>query len=465
MIYRVDPTWWRRSHARGETVVAGTPVRIFRLTAGASHLLDRLESGRDVDSTTSSLQDRLMDAGAIHPIPDDDAGGLPTLDEVTVVIPAHVRDASTVRDLVASLPDVAGIIVVDDASPDPLDEIPRARVVRNDSALGPAAARNIALRDVRTEFVLFVDHDITCATLAESPVGWPALLFHMRDPRTAIVAPRVMSRPGTTVRERYDADDSPLDMGPLPARVAPGSRLSYVPSAALLVRLQSFRRLGGFDESLRYGEDVDLVWRAHEAGMICRYEPSAIVMHDPRPNWSSLLRQRFHYGTAAARLEVRHPGTTRPVRMNTWSAVVVSLALSGHLVVAAGVAASTVARLAQRLRNVPDRWLVAWRIAGRGHLFAFRTTFEAACRTWWPVTLAACAVSTRLRRLFGVYVVARAIAAQLRRGDDGRLRSGRSLDPARWTVAKIGDDIAYGTGVWVGAMTTRKSDCLRPRFD
>ncbi|MFM8856801.1 MAG: glycosyltransferase [Actinomycetota bacterium] len=485
MIYRIDPTWWRHTHPRGETVVAGTPVRIFRLTPSASTFLDQLEAGDDVDATTGSLQVRLVEAGAIHPIPDVGMSSPPTLDDVTVVIPAHVHDVNVVRNLVASLPNVADIVVVDDASPEPLDGIARARIVRNDVALGPAAARNTALREVRTEFVLFVDHDITCpadmeasncaasncatsnsrTSTSETRTFWHSLLFHMRDPRTAIVAPRVMSKPGTTSLERYEVENSPLDMGSQPARVAPGSRLSYVPSAALLVRMQSLRDLGGFDQTLRYGEDVDLIWRAHEAGLTCRYEPSVVLFHDPRSNWSSLLRQRFHYGTAAAHLEERHPGATRPVRMNTWSAVAVSLAFSGHPVVAAGVAASTVARLARRLHDVPDRWVLAWRIAGRGHLFAVRTTLEAASRTWWPITVSACAVSKRLRRIFALYVLIRSIEPMVPRRARGSQQRVRSLDPVRSAVAKIGDDVAYGAGVWAGAMSTRKSDCLRPRFD
>ena len=485
MMYRIDPTWWRHSHALGETVIAGSPVRIFRFSPSAATFLDQLEAGGDVDSTTSSLQVRLVEAGAIHPIPDDDMSGPATLEDVTVVIPAHVHDVNTVRNLVASLPMVADIVVVDDASPNPLEAIPRARIVRNDIALGPAAARNIALKEVRTEFVLFLDHDITCptgtgASISETRTSetltsqfvtsqfvssWNSLLFHMRDCRTAIVAPRVLSRPGPTSLERFEVDNSPLDMGPHPARVAPGSRLTYVPTAALLIRMQSLRDLDGFDETLRYGEDVDFVWRAHAKGLICRYEPTVVVFHEPRPKWSSLLRQRFHYGTAAASLEARHPGVTRPIRMNTWSAVVLSLAISGHPIVATGIAASTVARLAQRLHDVPDRWLLAWRIAGRGHLFAARMTLEAACRTWWPITLVSCAVSRRFRRLIGIYVLARSLDASLHRSDDGSRPDSEALDIVRSTFAKFGDDIAYGTGVWAGAMSNRKSDCLRPRFD
>ena len=53
------------------------------------------------------------------------------------------------------------------------------------------------------------------------------------------------------------------------------TRVAYVPTAALLVRRAA---LGdGFDESLRNGEDVDLVWRLIEAGWRVRYEPAVQV--------------------------------------------------------------------------------------------------------------------------------------------------------------------------------------------
>lgn len=471
MIYRTDPTWWRNSHPRGETVVAGSPVRIFRLTRSASSFLDDLESGRDVDATTSSLQTRLVEAGAIHPMPQGDMPGSPTLADVTVVIPAHVHDVCSLHNLVTSLPDVADIVVIDDGSPTPLDDIPRARFIRNDTALGPGAARNVALREVRTDFVLFLDHDISIAPEGRFKDFWTPLLLHMCDSRVAIVAPRVRSKPGRSVLERYELENSPLDMGPHAALVAPGSRLTYVPSAALLVRMESLRGLHGFDETLRYGEDVDLVWRAHSEGLICRYEPIIELFHDPRPNWSALFKQRFHYGTAAADLEARHPGATRPLRSNRWSAVVVAVALSGHLIIASGIAVSSVVRLAERLRDLPDRWLLAWRLAGRGHVFAGRMTFEAASRTWWPITLMTCIVSKRLRYLMLIHVLVRSLVPT-ERSRLGRSRSGRShgkrlepLDPARSTLVKIGDDIAYGTGVWAGAIANKSFDCLTPRFD
>ena len=72
----------------------------------------------------------------------------------------------------------------------------------------------------------------------------------------------------------YERSNSPLDLGPEPARIRAGTRVSYVPAAAIVCRVDALREIGGFDESLRFGEDVDLVWRLDEAGWRCRYEPA-----------------------------------------------------------------------------------------------------------------------------------------------------------------------------------------------
>ena len=72
---------------------------------------------------------------------------------------------------------------------------------------------------------------------------------------------------------------SPLDMGDRPAEVQPGRRVSYVPSAALLVRRSALPE-DPFDPALRYGEDVDLIWRLIDAGWRVRYEPGVVVHHE-----------------------------------------------------------------------------------------------------------------------------------------------------------------------------------------
>lgn len=463
MRYGVDPSWWRHSRPDGEIVTAGSPVRIFRFTKSAASFLDDIESGRDLESSTLGLQRRLVEAGAIHPMNDGSRSN--GLNDITVVIPAHVDDTTTLDRLIANLPDVADIIVIDDGSSPALGTLSRARIVRHESARGPAAARNRALDLVETPFVLFLDHDIDLPVAARSAEYWQPLLFHMGDPHTALVAPRVSSLSGASALERYEVEHSPLDMGSSPARVTPGSRVSYVPSAALLLRTESLRALGGFDAGLRYGEDVDLVWRAHEAGLVCRYEPAVVVFHHPRSTWWALVEQRFRYGTAAALLEQRHPGATRPVRCNRWSAATVATAALGHPVIACAIAATTIARLAERLRTMPNRWLLALRLAGLGHLHAWRNVLESAVRAWWPITVVLCSASRRSRSIIASYLMLRTLVPLVHSRANGTRTPERTRDPIQFAFAEIGDDIAYGSGVWFGALTAHSLRCLAVRLD
>ena len=54
-----------------------------------------------------------------------------------------------------------------------------------------------------------------------------------------------------SISPRLRTKHSPLDLGTEPARVASGTRVSYVPSAALVARTDALRSNGGFDDALR----------------------------------------------------------------------------------------------------------------------------------------------------------------------------------------------------------------------
>ncbi len=89
---------------------------------------------------------------------------IPTL---TLAIPVH-NDAEGLARILALLdgltPVVAHVVVVDDGSDPPLEAVPWPVPVtwlRNDSARGPGAARNMALEHVTTPHVMFLDADDT----------------------------------------------------------------------------------------------------------------------------------------------------------------------------------------------------------------------------------------------------------------------------------------------------------------
>ncbi|MEU3271547.1 mycofactocin biosynthesis glycosyltransferase MftF [Saccharomonospora sp. NPDC006951] len=422
---------------KGPLLIGGSPLRLVRLGTGGAKVLDRWLAGEPLGpaATEQRLARRLVDAGLLHPIQPPEL----TAAEVTLVVPVKDNPDGVAR-LVAATPELAGHIVVDDGSSPPLP----SSALRHDTPRGPAAARNAGWRTASTRVVAFLDSD----TLPEP--GWlEPLLRHFSDPAVVAVAPRIRSSPGDTALADYEAGRSSLDLGSRPAPVRPLSRVSYVPSAALLVRRDALAAVSGFDEALRFGEDVDLVWKLLGHGAV-RYEPSSVVSHLPRPSPLPWLRQRFEYGTSAAPLALRHAGLLTPARLSAWSAASWALLAAGAPRAALTLAAGSSALLPRKLRSrgIPVR--ESLRLAALGHLGAGRLLAEATRRAWWPLLLP----TARGRRI----LLAALLPCLLE-----WLRERRGRTPS-WLVLRVADDLAYGAGVWAGAVRERTAAPLLPRF-
>lgn len=438
--FRLDPSW--RRPGDGRVVLAGSPLRLFRLSEGGAHVIDHVEQGTQADTAAvRDFLDRFVAAGALHPVHETSPF---TTDDVTVVMPFHERDPAAAAEV--RLPTAVRGLLVDDASPTAPPELD-GRVVLRPANGGPGAARNTGLRSVDTALVAFVDSDVVLP--ADTDAWLTPLLTHFADPRVALVAPRVASVPGDGAVARYEARHSPLDLGAEPARVASGSRVSYVPAAVIVCRTDVVRDLGGFDEGLRFGEDVDLVWRLVAAGHRARYEPTVVVGHRPRADMRALLRQRVGYGSSAAPLAARHHGALAPARMSEWSLLVWLLVAVRRPVLAAGVVAGTVIALQRKLSPFPR--VESARLVIAGHLAAGRQLAVAARRVWWPLALLAAVVSRRARPVVAAALLAPAVMDALA---ERRLPGD--------APAVLADDLAYGAGVWRGVWETGEVGALLP---
>jgi len=482
---RLAPDPGTRLVAGGTVLVGGSPVRVLRLTPAGARQVAGWFAGEPVPSGAGArtLARRLLDAGIVHP--DFGAPGAAVLGTggdvgVTVVIPVRDRHAELARCL-SGLRDLPRVIVVDDASADPL-AIKRiatehgAAVIRRPVNGGPGAARNTGLAAAETDLVAFLDSD--CVPRP----GWlEGLLPHFTDPAVGAVAPRIVpAQAGSGWLARYEGASSTLDMGVRPSVVRPGARVSYVPGAALVVRRNAAG--GGFRAGMYVGEDVDFVWRMTAAGWRVRYEPAAVMGHDHRVTFRAWFTRRADYGTSAAALEQLHPGSVRPLYASWWTVGAWAAALSGRPVTATALTATATALLARRLARVtgedwplpaipnadnskkrPRRltlpaqgaaWELAARLAGGGTIAAARPFGSALSRTWWPVAVPAALAVRRLR----LPVAALILAPPLLDWADRK----PPLDPVRYVAARLLDDAAYSLGVWQGCFARRTIRPLLP---
>ncbi len=224
--------------------------------------------------------------------------------------------------------------------------------------------------------------------------------------------------------------------------------------------------VGGFDESLESGEDVDLCWRLIEAGARLRYEPIALVAHDHRTELRKWFARKSFYGESAAPLAIRHPGKTAPLVISGWTLVVWMLVAIGSglgYLASVVVAAITGHRIAKSLSSVQTEPMEVAVVAAHGLWSAALQLASAICRHYWPIALVAALLSRRCRQVVVVAAVVDGVFDWITRNgnaDDDTKRVGVFT----YILLKRLDDIAYGLGLWSGVVRERHAGALKPQI-
>jgi mycofactocin system glycosyltransferase len=452
-----------RLGTRRGVVVNAAAVRVFYRLAP-----DGVLSG-SVSAPAARAELRLLELLASRGLAQRQRSLVEPLPTVQIVVPTYGRlrrtalclDAIRQLDYPAELVD---LVVVNDGHPDAAAtaaeaERVGARLVRRSTNGGPAAARNAGARIGETSIVAFVDSDCLL------PPDWlSALLPELAEPDVWAVAGRVIGLADGSTLGDYEVTRSPLDMGDLAHDLDVADGRLFVPSANLLVSRAALGRLNGFDERLRVGEDVDLCLRILRANGRVRFVPSVIVTHAPRTSLAAFARQRIGYAASEALLIGRYPPLARavPIPLVPMSAVML-LTLSPRIVPPWVRVASAATILFVQARAWTEWGRRTW--AGSGEtaptsLSTIRSTARAngtlvtslvrqAARHYVvPVAL----VAGRFRRwrfagLTGLLLGGAALS------DYWRLRP--SMDPMRFLLIHVLDDLAYNAGLLIGAVRAR----------
>jgi len=197
---------------------------------------------------------------------------------VTIIVP-HFDRARLVRETIASvraqtLSEWELLLVDDGSSPEErnaLDHFPdeRIRILdRHDGDKGPSRCRNLGAREAKAEFLLFLDSDdllaptclenrLAAATAAPDHDLWvfPAGTFTERPGDRETLWGEM--RPGGDDAARFAGGDAPWH------------------TSSPLWRRSSFRKIGGFNENIVYGDDADVHLRAILEPLRIRQHPDS----------------------------------------------------------------------------------------------------------------------------------------------------------------------------------------------
>ncbi|MBA3433471.1 MAG: glycosyltransferase family 2 protein [Actinobacteria bacterium] len=244
---------------------------------------------------------------------------------VSAVIVSHGHAADLPRSLPPLLPQVDEAVVVANV-PGSVEEVPEGvRVLENTRPLTLSANVNLGIAATSGKYVLAANPD----AIPEPDAVAALASFADAHPRCGIAGPQMRWPDGTwqpsrrrfptirgtlvrrtPLRRLRSPYENQRDHYQLDERPSEPVEADWMLGAFLLMRRTMLDEIGGWDAGYRhYCEDIDLCYRAMEAGWERWYVPEAVVTHDYAAviDRSFLSRHTFWHLRGMARFVRKHP--------------------------------------------------------------------------------------------------------------------------------------------------------------
>lgn len=231
---------------------------------------------------------------------------------ISVIVPVFNAEETLLECLSALSVNINGfteIIIVDNASTDKSFAIcedfkhshPNLRIrVLKEAIRGPSAARNSGASHAKGEWLIFTDADCV-----PSPTWIPDYAVQFSESRLGAIAGCILPYPPSNLVQKAT---SLFTLPPITNQSTHSSsdlREGFYPTANFAVKKEVFDLVGGFNNSLRYGEDHELCHKIYSAGYRIKAIENAGVQHIHRSTLKGILKQAFGFGSSHP-FELRH---------------------------------------------------------------------------------------------------------------------------------------------------------------
>ena len=259
----------------------------------------------------------------------------PRVSVVMVVYQTGEALTESVRHVLAE-PLVDEFVIIDNGSPASEAEMlrslgraePRVVLQQGHGNVGFARGANMGAETARGEYIVFLNPD---ANLQSGCVEALVAAFDGR-PVPTVVGARVLNTDGSEQRGGRRGEVTPVttllsfshltgrfrrlagfeihrEREPVPGAPIPMPTIS---GACFALRREDFELLGGFDEGyFLHVEDIDLCWRARQAGGEVLFQPSAEVIHLGHTSLEHPLKVEFHKGVGLSRYFIKRADTVQ----------------------------------------------------------------------------------------------------------------------------------------------------------